>query len=375
MRGKIIYIIAGLILAVIIWGLLIYSKDFTNLKKPIKIGLSVTLTGKYPDLGREIRDGALLAVQMINEEGGVNGIPIKVIVKDNKFNFDTAKQNFEELVREGVIAVVGPATSTMAKNLLPLINERKILTMAPTPSSTELSGLDDYMIRLRPTNREDAEVLAKYVLKNMKLKKIAVVYDLSNPYYTKDFADNFVRHFSKDVDFYFFPLKESDISKAFSKKILSYSPDAVLLITEVYTTALIAQNLRILKPDIVLLSSPWAKFQRLIENGGKRIEGLLTVDTFDEEYKGQMYVRFKEKFIERFGYNPEIAAITGFESVMIIKKAIENGAKRDTIRDIILGIGKFEGLQEEIILNRFGDRQIKPFVVKVENRSFKRVKE
>lgn len=376
MRRKIIYIVAGLILAIVTWYFLPYCKGLGKHGQSITIGLAVTLTGKYPDLGREIRDGVLLAVQMINEEGGVKGIPLKLIIKDNKFNFERAKQNFEELVREGVIAVVGPATSTMAKNLLPLINERKILTVAPTPTSTELAGLDDYMIRLRPTNKEDAEALAKYVIKNTKLKRIAIVYDLSNPSYTKDFADHFVELFSKDVHFYLFPFKEDEVNiRVLSRKILNYSPDAVLLITEVYNTALIAQNLRILKPDIVLLSSPWAKFQRLIENGGKRIEGLLTVDTFDEEYMGESYLKFKKRFIERFGYNPEFAAVTGFESIMIIKRALENGATGQNMKDVILRMRKFEGLQGEIVLNRFGDREIKPFVVKVEKGSFRRVKE
>ncbi len=378
MARKIIYIFLGLILVLVIiaWYFLSSLKDSEKIRKPVKLGLAVTLTGKYPDLGREIRDGALLAVQMINEEGGINGIPLKLIIKDNKFNPERTKLNLEELFKENVIAVIGPATSTTAKNILPFINERKILVIAPTPTSTELAGLDDYMIRLRPTNKEDAEALAKYVYKNMNLKRIAIVYDIDNPLYTKDFADNFVNYFGKNVDFYLFPFKEGDINiRVLSKKILSYSPDAVLLITDVYNTALIAQNLRILKPDIFLLSSPWAKFQRLIENGGKRIEGFLTVDTFDEEYGGEMYLRFKKRFIERFGYKPEIAAITGFESVMIIKKAIENGATRQNMKDAIIRAGRFEGLQGEIIINKFGDRQIKPFVVKVENGDFKRVRE
>jgi len=376
MARKIIYIFLGLILAIIAWYFLPFLEGSEKIRKPVKLGLSVTLTGKYPDLGREIRDGALLAMQMINEEGGINGVPLKLIIKDNRFSIERTKQNLEELFKEKVIAVIGPATSTTAKNILPFINERKILVIAPTPTSTELAGLDDYMIRLRPTNKEDAEALAKYVYKNMNLKRIAIIYDIDNPLYTKDFADNFVNHFGKNVDFYLFPFKEGDINiRVLSKKILSYSPDAVLLITDVYNTALIAQNLRILKPDIFLLSSPWAKFQRLIENGGKRIEGLLTVDTFDEEYGGEMYLRFKKRFIERFGYKPEIAAITGFESVMIIKRAIENGATRHNIKDAILSAGRFEGLQGEIIINKFGDRQIKPFVVKIENGTFKRVKE
>ncbi|MDI1472653.1 ABC transporter substrate-binding protein [Thermodesulfovibrio sp. 1176] len=371
MKKKILYISVGLILVfIILWFTLSQNKQ------SIKIGLSVTLTGVYPDLGREIRDGALLAVELINEEGEIKEKPLKFIIKDNKYNIEQAKKNYSELVNEGVIAVIGPAASTTAKALLPLINEKKILTIAPTPTSTELAGLDDYMIRLRPTNKDDAEVLAKYVKEKINPKKIVIVYDTLNPIYTIDFAQNFMQNFGKDVKFFLIPFKEgwTDI-KELSKKILSYSPDTVLLITEVYNTALIAQNLRILNPDIILLSSPWAKFQRLIDNGGKRIEGLLSIETFDEEYKGELYQKFKKRFIERFGYEPEMGAVVGFESVMIIKQAVESGATREKMKELIIKTGRFQGLQGEIVIDKFGDRVIKPFVVKVEKGKWVRVQE
>ena len=371
MKKKILYISVGLIVILSILWL-----TFSQKRQSIKIGLSVTLTGLYPDLGREIRDGALLAIQMINEEGGVKGKPLKLIIKDNKYNIEQAKKNYEELVKEGVIAIIGPATSTTAKALLPLINEKRVLSIAPTPSSTELAGLDDYMIRLRTTNKDDAEVLAKHLTKKIKSKKIVIVYDVLNTVYAVDFAQNFMQHFGKDVKFFLIPFKEgeSDI-KELSKKILSYSPDAVLLITEVYNTALTIQNLGILKPDLILISSPWSKFQRLIENGGRRIEGLLSCDSFDVDYKGEVYQKFKKRFIDRFGYEPEMGAILSFESVMIIKQAVERGATRENIKELIIKTGKFQGLQGEIVIDKFGDRVIKPFVVKVENGKWVKVKE
>ena len=371
MKKKILYISVGLIVILSILWL-----TFSQKRQPIKIGLSVTLTGLYPNLGREIRDGALLAIQMINEEGGVKGKPLKLIIKDNKYNIEQAKKNYEELVKEGVIAVLGPATSTTAKALLPLINEKRVLSIAPTPSSTELAGLDDYLIRLRPTSKQDAEVLAKYLTEKIKPQKIVIVYDVLNPVYTIEFTKNFMQNFAKDVKFNLIPFKEgeSDI-KALSKKILSYSPDCVFIITEVYRTALIAQHLRILKPDLILISSPWSKFQRLIENGGRRIEGLLSCDSFDVDYKGEVYQKFKKRFIDRFGYEPEMGAILSFESVMIIKQAVERGATRENIKELIIKTGKFQGLQGEIVIDKFGDRVIKPFVVKVENGKWVKVKE
>lgn len=370
MKKKFIYLIFSLIIIAILFFILFKPKE------PIKIGLMVTLTGVYPDLGREIRNGALLAVQMINEEGGIKGKLVELIIKDNKYSIEQAKLNYEELVKENVVAVIGPATSTTAKNLLPIINQKKVLTIAPTPTSTELAGLDDYMIRLRPTNKEDATTLAKYVTENLKVKKVAIIHDVINPSYTKDFINNFKPHFSKEVSFFMYPFDEKNISiKNLAKQILSQSPDVVLIITEAYNASLLIQNLRILNPKILILISPWAKSPKLIEYGGERVEGVFTVDTFDEEYKGKLYEKFKNKFKERFGHNPNFAAVNGFEAVMLIKKAIEKGAVKETMKETILKIGKFEGLQGEIIINKFGDRETKSFVFKIKNGKFTRVEQ
>lgn len=345
-------------------------------KEPIKIGLMVTLTGVYPDLGREIRDGALLAVEMINEKGGINGKPLKLIIKDNKYNIELAKNNYEELYRENVIAVIGPTTSTTAKNLLPLINEKKLLAIAPTPTSTELAGLDDYMIRLRPTNKDEAAILADYVNKNLNVKSIAIIYDIINPIYTKDFINHFMPHFDKNVKFYIYPFDETkDNIKNLSRKIINQSVDAVLILVDVYNTALFAQNLRILKPNISILTTIWAKSPRLIEHGGKNIEGVISIDIIECQEAREKNEEVNNKFIERFGRPINCISIYGFDSVMIIKRAIEEGATRENIKEVILKIKKFHGLQGEIIFDEFGDNQKKPFVLEIKDGQFRKVKQ
>lgn len=194
---------------------------FLNQKKPIKIGLIVSLTGIYPDLGREIRDGALLAVEIINENGGIKGRPVELIVKDNKFNIDTTIKNIEDLMKEGVVAIIGPATSSTAVNLLPIINQKKITVIAPTPTSTVLAGLDDYLIRMRPTNRDEAQAIADYVKNEFKLKKISLIYDVLNPTYSIDLIENLNSFLGDDKVFFTYPLTNKNIDfRELSKKYL-----------------------------------------------------------------------------------------------------------------------------------------------------------
>lgn len=361
------------LIAITIAVLLLLLFHFTS-QNQIKIGLAVTLTGVYPDLGREIRDGALLAIELINENGGINGKKVRLIIKDNKYNSEIAKMNYEKLLKEGVVAVIGPATSTTAKNILPLLNEKKLLSIAPTPTSTELAGLDDYLLRLRPTNKEEAETLADYIRKNPKIKKIAIVYDVINPTYTEDFIKNFRSHFDKNLNIHLQPFDEKKRNiKYYSKEIINQSNDAVILLIDVYNAALFIQCIKSLKPDILIFTTIWAKSPRLIEYGGKYAEGVLTVDIIECCKEDRANAEIRKRFFEKYGRPMSYASINGFDAVMIIKKAIENGATQKNIKETILKIKKFEGLQGEIIFDEFGDRKIKPFILRVENNEYRRV--
>lgn len=57
----------------------------------IKIGAVVSLTGPGAGLGQPERNGILLAEKDINEKGGVNGRPIKILIEDDGSKPDNAK--------------------------------------------------------------------------------------------------------------------------------------------------------------------------------------------------------------------------------------------------------------------------------------------
>ncbi len=64
--------------------LAIMSPGCTKTKEPIKIGLTTTLTGTSSTSGIHARNAAMLAVEQINESGGINGRLVKLIVRDDK---------------------------------------------------------------------------------------------------------------------------------------------------------------------------------------------------------------------------------------------------------------------------------------------------
>ena len=164
-------------------------------KKPIKIGFAGCLTGRLSDLGTAGRNGVMLAVEQINETGGINGRPVELIVKDDKQDPDVAIQVDKELIEEGVVAIIGHMTSAMSVAVVPLMNKEKMLIISPTTSTNELTGIDDYFFRIMPPNKAETDHLAHYTLNVMGLRKMVCVYDLSNLAFTEGWYRNFKSEF------------------------------------------------------------------------------------------------------------------------------------------------------------------------------------
>ena len=66
-----------------------------------------------PDPGTT-RNGAELAVALANEAGGINGLPIELLIRDDKRDALRSVQHAEALIAAGVSAIVGPDYSTVA---------------------------------------------------------------------------------------------------------------------------------------------------------------------------------------------------------------------------------------------------------------------
>jgi branched-chain amino acid transport system substrate-binding protein len=158
---------------------------------PLKIGFVGGLTGRVADLGVAGRDGVLLAVEDINQSGGIGGRKVELVVKDDRQDAGSAKQAIRELTKEDVVAIVGPMTSSMAVATQSLINAARIVTISPTVTTDQLSGQDDFFLRVTAPLSRKAKQLASHIVNKLKLKKIAVVYDVSNRAYTETWFNYF----------------------------------------------------------------------------------------------------------------------------------------------------------------------------------------
>ena len=90
---------------------------------PVKVGVIGPFSGPSSDFGVPMLQGVELAVEQINAVGGYLGRPLALVVKDDQGNPDVGRKGSEELVAQGVAAIVHQAAKLPLRKLK--LNESK----------------------------------------------------------------------------------------------------------------------------------------------------------------------------------------------------------------------------------------------------------
>ena len=359
---------------------LLISVLFTGCSKaPIKIGYIGCLTGLMSNLGTNGRDGVLLAVDEVNKSGGINNRQIEILIKDDKNDPETARAAVQELIDHDVDAIIGHMHSSMSIATIPVVNENEILMLSPSTSTNILTGIDDYFIRISPPNKEMMEVLSRYFVEELELKEVACIYDQSNAAYTEEMYHNFKTRFEefggtvkKPVIFY----ASSDVPyMELAEEMLATKPDGVLLLASSFDTAMLSQQIRKLGGKLVVSTSGWAGTDELIQYGGPAVEGLIHVGQFNKDSVHPDFLEFKQKFYETYRRIPGFAATHAYTAAMILFEAMEVNNDFSNLKEKIINIGTFDGLQGYIIVDDFGDTKTKCYLTVIENGQFKAIRE
>lgn len=341
---------------------------------PLKIGFVGGLTGRVADLGVAGRDAVSLAVEEINASGGINGQEVQLLVKDDRQDAEVAKQAVRELIEAGAVAIIGPMTSSMAVVVQPLINSAQVVMVSPTAKSDKLSGQDDFFLRVTPQLSKNAQQLAAHVVKDLSLKKFAVVYDSSNSAFTKTWYQHFesallasggqivfVESFASRPEVQFLPIAE---------RLLATNPEGILLLSSAIDTALLAQQIQKLGAAIPLFSSEWASTTDLLSFGGRAVNGMSAYHSFNAESQQPQYLAFKEKFTRRFGSSPSFANTLAYDAATYLFAGLKQKTSADSLKETLINFGSFSGLQSEMLLDKYGDVQRRLFLTVIKDGQF-----
>jgi branched-chain amino acid transport system substrate-binding protein len=342
--------------------------------QPVTIGFVGGITGRVADLGVAGRNGAMLAVEQRNAQGGIHGRHVELITRDDEQNPETARTAVKELIDHHVEAIIGPMTSSIAMATIPLVNESKVVMMSPTVTTKEVSGQDDHFFRVISSTAEYATKTARYQMEKLGHRRAAAIYDQSNRAYTENWLHDFratfealggqmvkVRPFQPGRDIIFLEL---------AKELLAARPDVILIITNAVDAALIAQQVRKLDTRVALNLAEWAATERLLELGGSAVEGALFDQYFKRNDTSERFTLFLNAYRERFGMEPGFAGVAAYDAATVILDVLDVRKPGQPLKEAILAAGSFPGVQQTIAFDKFGDARRTTYISTIRNGRF-----
>ena len=157
------------------------GKTSSSDEKTLLIGGTGPLTGDYATYGISVQQGAQIAVDEINEKGGVNGYTIKLEMEDDQADPQQAVQAYAKLMDNGMNLSLGSTTSGACVALVKEAKEDGIVTMTPSASQKEATAFDNNF-RVCFLDPDQGTYSADFIKENNLATKVAILYDKSNTY-------------------------------------------------------------------------------------------------------------------------------------------------------------------------------------------------
>ena len=172
-----------------------HSKDTG--KPPWKLAVIVGIDS-FEETAREILRGVADSQDKFNQAGGQDGRLLEIVIANDGNQPEFSRKVAEELVNHhDILGIIGHHASESSEKALPIYENRKLVMLSPTSSSSELNG----KVFFRPiqSTTESAKVYTDYIKNNLSLNtdKLRIFYD-ENKLYSKSLAKNFVKNFTKE---------------------------------------------------------------------------------------------------------------------------------------------------------------------------------
>ena len=155
-----------------------------GLEKSYVIAVPVPIGGPKPERAAEMLRGFAQAQHEINQNGGINGVKLKLKIFDDKDDVNIAKKVALSIVQDSeILAVMGHWSSGTSIAVAPIYNG-KITLITPISTAMKLvdSDANSYIFRTNANTRTGGRALADYAINKLKVTNIAIFYDSTSPY-------------------------------------------------------------------------------------------------------------------------------------------------------------------------------------------------
>jgi branched-chain amino acid transport system substrate-binding protein len=289
-----------------------------------KVGFVNHLTGDAAAYGQSLKKGTELALDVINGAGGVNGVPIEVIYEDDRLSATDAQTAFLKLAQTDKVPVImGSGSSSISLSICPKAQELKVVQISSISTAPSLKDCGKYFFSAMASDTAQGPAWVKEA-EDLGAKEAAVMY-INNDYGigVKDtFVDAYQKAGYKVLIAQPFELGGRDFRTEILK-VKATNPKVVFIVDHVAEGSIVIKQAKELglEPQWVTdVSMVAAEVPQLAGAAAEGVLGLRAGSTETPEFKA-----FHDAFVKKFNEEPTIWSDFGYDTMMLVAKAIEKG--------------------------------------------------
>ena len=322
-------------------------------------------TGGAAIYGTAVKNAAKIAVDEINEDGGIDGHQIEYKFEDDQSDAEKSVNAYNTLKDWGMQVLLGTVTSTPCVAVADKTAQDNMFQVTPSASTTDvLANGNVFQICFTDPNQGTAS--AQYIAENKLASKVAVIYN-SSDVYSSGISDKFIEEAKNEkLDVVATEAFTEDSKTDFSTQLKkAQDSGAELVFLPIYYT----------EASIILKQADTMGFAPKFF-GCDGLDGILSVENFDTSLaEGVMLLtpfaadaddeatqNFVKKYKDEFGEVPNQFAADAYDGIYAIKAALEKAEATpdmsvsdlcDTLKEAMSGVtiqgltGGDEGLNWE----------------------------
>ena len=316
-------------------------------EETIKIGFIGQMTGAAGVFGQRCSEGFNMFWDEYNTKGGLKGKKIQIIVDDDEGqpakSINAANKQIE---KDEIVAGYATTNSNTSLADVPIFKKYSIahVTQAFSPQVTKAGS--PYVFRVAPVADVFAHTCYEWASKNAQLKTVAIISDKDS--YGQTIGDAWEKiapeYGIKVVTREMINLSDKDFTGQLLK-IKELNPQMVVFtINWEMTMGLVAKNMRKLGMTQPILTGAM-EVAKYVEYGGDATDGTIIGLPFSGFEEPKDRADFAKRFKEKYGKDPVIHNVWGYDAANILALGLESGYPTVTRESVYQGVKAISGVR------------------------------
>jgi len=317
----------------------------------VVIGTFQALSGPYAIIGQGMSKGMKAYFNWVNDNGGVYGRKIELIIADDQLNPSKTVVEVKRLVEQDkVFAIVGGLGTYGCLAVMDYLNENQVpFVYQGSGVSALVEPPKKYIFGVQPDYTLEGQLIAKFLVENMNKKKIAVLY-MNN-----DIGKEGQQAIRKRLDKYNmkpsleipYNPAETDYSPLMAK-LLSTNPDSIVIYGLITDTLRWIKTIRDYGLDTTIVTIYPNADPALVSLGGKYVEGVILtgwvpIPTKDNPDYTKDYNKFLEIYQKTYPDEiPSSYAAAGFIAAEVFTEGLRRTGKDLTVEKFVEALESFK---------------------------------